>query len=256
MPTVSRRVNAHVVALLAVIGAALAVPGLVYAASGGAGLGGSGSKGSSNSTASGQVQQANVPVSASGNGITVRTLASAILRQPTKFTGTIGSGAAGETVEIQRKGRETNWQWANTTHDTASSSGSFTAVWPTDHIGEFAIRAVIVSGGAAHVAAASPSLTITVFRPAIATQYGPGFYGSRTACGEILKRGTIGTANRTLKCGTPVAIYYDGKMMVVPVIDRGPYANHADWDLTTATAKAMGIPGTATIGAVSLPKSG
>jgi hypothetical protein len=38
------------------------------------------------------------------------------------------------------------------------------------------------------------------------------------------------------------------------VIDRGPYANHADWDLTTATATALGIDGTATIGAVSLPQ--
>jgi hypothetical protein len=252
MSIVSRRVNAHAVALLAVSGSALAVPGLVYAASGGAGLGGSGGKASQVSSASGQVQPANVAVSASGGGITVRTLASAILRQPTKFTGTIGPSGAGETVEIQRKGRETNWRWANTAHDTASSSGSFTAVWPTNHIGEFAIRAVIVSSGASRV---SPSLTITVFRPAIATQYGPGFYGSRTACGQVLKKGTIGTANRTLRCGTPVAIYYNGKKMIVPVIDRGPYANHADWDLTTATAKAMGIPGTATIGAVSLPKA-
>jgi rare lipoprotein A (peptidoglycan hydrolase) len=63
----------------------------------------------------------------------------------------------------------------------------------------------------------------------------------------------IGVANRTLKCGTPVAIYYHGRTMIVPVIDRGPYANHADWDLTEATAKAMRIDGTATIGAVSLP---
>jgi rare lipoprotein A (peptidoglycan hydrolase) len=36
------------------------------------------------------------------------------------------------------------------------------------------------------------------------------------------------------------------------VIDRGPYANSADWDLTAATARALGITGTATIGAVSL----
>ena len=43
--------------------------------------------------------------------------------------------------------------------------------------------------------------------------------------------------------------------MIVPVIDRGPYANHADWDLTEATGRAMGINGTARIGAVSLPRS-
>ena len=70
-----------------------------------------------------------------------------------------------------------------------------------------------------------------------------------------LSRGTIGLANRTLRCGDPVAIYYQGRTMVVPVIDRGPYANGADWDLTDATGKAMGIDGTAQIDAVSLPSS-
>ncbi len=40
---------------------------------------------------------------------------------------------------------------------------------------------------------------------------------------------------------------------MVPVIDRGPYANGADWDLTVATGKALGITGTAQIDAVSLP---
>jgi rare lipoprotein A (peptidoglycan hydrolase) len=40
----------------------------------------------------------------------------------------------------------------------------------------------------------------------------------------------------------------------VPVIDRGPYANGADWDLTEATGRALGISGTAEIGAVSLPR--
>jgi rare lipoprotein A (peptidoglycan hydrolase) len=63
----------------------------------------------------------------------------------------------------------------------------------------------------------------------------------------------IGVANRTLRCGTMVALYYQGRTMVVPVIDRGPYAHHADWDLTVATARAIGLPGMAKIGAVSLP---
>ena len=44
-----------------------------------------------------------------------------------------------------------------------------------------------------------------------------------------------------------------GPHAVVPVIDRGPYANGADFDLTMATGRALGIGGTAQIGAVSLP---
>jgi rare lipoprotein A (peptidoglycan hydrolase) len=114
---------------------------------------------------------------------------------------------------------------------------------------------VVQRSAGARAASDSPSLTITVYRPSLATLYGPGFYGQRTACGTLLRARTLGVANRTLKCGTPVAIYYGGRTLIVPVIDRGPYAHHADWDLTMATARALGIDGTGTIGAVSLPRS-
>jgi hypothetical protein len=194
-------------------------------------------------------------VSASGNGITLATRASAFLRNQLSFTGSVSPSAVGRVVEIERRGRETNWAWAPTAHGTARASGAFSAVWPTNHIGQFAIRAVLQgsSGRRAHAASASPPVIVTVYRPAIATWYGPGFYGQRTACGQTLRPHTLGVANRALKCGTPVAIYYKGQTIVVPVIDRGPYANGADWDLTEATAKALGMDGTATIGAVSLP---
>ncbi len=97
-------------------------------------------------------------------------------------------------------------------------------------------------------------MTVIIYRPATATQYGPGFYGHRTACGAVLRRKTLGVANRTLPCGTRVAVYYGGRMIVVPVIDRGPYTRGVDWDLTEATGRALGIRGTARIGAVSLPR--
>jgi rare lipoprotein A len=99
---------------------------------------------------------------------------------------------------------------------------------------------------------ASPTLQINIYRPAIATYYGKGFFGRKTACGMILKRATLGVASRSLKCGTPVQIYYGGRSIVVPVIDRGPYANHASWDLTEATAQALGITGTEVVGAMPL----
>ncbi len=108
-------------------------------------------------------------------------------------------------------------------------------------------------GGAASAATAAPTLAVTIYRPSLATMYGPGFWGQRTACGKVLHRATLGVANRTLRCGEKVALYYRGRTLIVPVIDRGPYANGADWDLTEATDKALGVPGTATVGAVSLP---
>ncbi len=251
--------RADLYAFLAVLGAALAFPALSLASSGGTSLqtGGSGS-GSATAPSGGvlgpSVQAGNVPVSASGDGITLTSSASTLLRNQLSFTGTAPRGDAGQTVVIQRLGHQTNWQWAPTVQATVGSDGSFSAVWQTDHIGRFSIRAVIGSATAASTASALPTVTITVYRVAIATQYGPGFYGQRTACGQKLRRSTIGVANRTLKCGTQVAIYWHGKTMIVPVIDRGPYANHADWDLTEATGRAMGINGTARIGAVSLPQ--
>jgi rare lipoprotein A len=253
---VSRRANAYVITLLLSGGSALLVPQLGWASSGGTGIAPGTTPASPQASTIGSVVQAgNVIVRASGNGITVAARASAILRNQLRFTGTVPQAAAGGTVEIERLGRETGWAWAPTAHGTALANGSFSAVWPANHIGQFAVRAVIEGPGGviSRAGASSPTLTVTVYRPSIATWYGPGMYGSTTACGETLKPQTLGVANRTLKCGTKVAIYYHGRTMVVPVIDRGPYANHADWDLTQATARALGTGGISTIGAVSLP---
>jgi rare lipoprotein A len=83
---------------------------------------------------------------------------------------------------------------------------------------------------------------------AVATWFGPGFYGKQTACGQTLTPGVIGVANRTLPCGTLVQITYKGHALTVPVLDRGPYAHHASWDLTAGAAGALGITETVRIG--------
>jgi rare lipoprotein A len=251
----SRRRSVYAVCVMAF--AALALPASGWASSGGSGLspGGSGIPSSSGTSTnqSASVQSGNVSVSATGNGITLVTNASAMLRRGVAFSGTAPSRLAGDTIEIERSGHQTNWLWAPTVTATVRSDGSFAAVWHANHIGRFSIRAVVSSPSVAQSSTTTPALTITVYRPSLATQYGPGFYGHRTACGQKLTKVTIGLANRTLKCGTKVAVYYQGRTMIVPVIDRGPYANSADWDLTEATGQALGISGTAQVGAVSLP---
>jgi rare lipoprotein A len=78
-------------------------------------------------------------------------------------------------------------------------------------------------------------------RASIATWFGPGFYGRRTACGQLLTPAVAGVANRTLPCGTLVTFSYRGRAVTVPVIDRGPYANGADWDLTSQAAQLLGV---------------
>jgi rare lipoprotein A len=97
------------------------------------------------------------------------------------------------------------------------------------------------TGGVA--SAPAPS---TIHKVALATWFGPGFYGQRTACGQTLTPAVVGVANRTLPCGTLVKFSYHGHAAVVPVIDRGPYAhNGAQWDLTSGAASALGMTDTA-----------
>jgi rare lipoprotein A len=96
---------------------------------------------------------------------------------------------------------------------------------------------------------ASPAPARTkVHKTGIATWFGPGFYGRQTACGQMLTPAVVGVANRTLPCGTLVKVSYKGHALVVPVLDRGPYANHADWDLTAGAAQALDITETVRIG--------
>lgn len=83
---------------------------------------------------------------------------------------------------------------------------------------------------------------------ALATWFGPGFYGQKTACGQTLTPAVVGVANRTLPCGTLVKFSLRGHALVVPVIDRGPYArNGAQWDLTTEAARQIGMADTSQI---------
>ena len=161
------------------------------------------------------------------------------------------SGAAGQTVVVER--REANGPWEQAATTVAAQDGSFDAAWRTDHIGHFALRAHVQStgvGSTAAAAAALPTSEITIFRGALATWFGPGFYGRRTACGQRLTHRLLGVAHRTLPCGTKVALLYKGRTITVPVVDRGPFAHGASYDLTSATAQALGMTQTARIGAV------
>lgn len=82
----------------------------------------------------------------------------------------------------------------------------------------------------------------------IATWFGPGFYGQKTACGQTMTPKIVGVASRTLPCGTLVLVNYKGHQLTVPVIDRGPYAhNGATWDLTWGAASAFAIEDTVRI---------
>ncbi|HEY1597358.1 MAG TPA: septal ring lytic transglycosylase RlpA family protein [Thermoleophilaceae bacterium] len=162
--------------------------------------------------------------------------------------------AAGQTVTLET--REGNDQWVSVASVAVAPDGSFDSSWRPDGSGQFQLRGVLAS---ASTAAASPSSsaprTVVVYKPSIATWYGPGFYGKRTACGQRLTRTTLGVAHKRLPCGTQVQVSFRGHTIVVPVVDRGPFAHHASWDLTAATAKQLGMTVTSRVGAAPLDLS-
>jgi rare lipoprotein A (peptidoglycan hydrolase) len=103
------------------------------------------------------------------------------------------------------------------------------------------------TGGASTAAAAEAEtgggIAFSALQSAGATWYGPGFYGKRTACGQVLRPGTLGVAHRNLPCGTAVKFVYRGRQIVTRVIDRGPYSKGFSWDLTNGAREALGFEG-------------
>jgi rare lipoprotein A len=84
---------------------------------------------------------------------------------------------------------------------------------------------------------------LNVYRVATASWYGPGLYGNRLGCGGTLTAGRLGVAHKSLPCGTKVTIRHGGRVLRVPVIDRGPYVGGREFDLTAATARRLGFRG-------------
>ncbi len=72
--------------------------------------------------------------------------------------------------------------------------------------------------------------------------YGPGFYGSGTACGQVYSKTIMGVAHRTLPCGTLVTFRNpaNGRQITVPVIDRGPYVSGRTWDMSKGLCEYLG----------------
>ncbi len=249
------RANRYVASLLAAGAGALALPALAAAGSGGAPSGSGGSAAGATASTNPPVEPGNTTVSATGNGITLQTSASAFVRTGVSVTGTVPAGNAGSAVEIDQLPSTAGASWTEVAVVQARSNGSFAATFRTTRAGPLTIRAEIHSSQASSATAAPPAVAVTVYRRSIATLYGPGFWGHRTACGVILRRRTIGVANRTLPCGTEIQVYWKGSVITVPVIDRGPYAHNANWDLTMATARALGMEGTGVVGAAALPST-
>jgi rare lipoprotein A len=76
-----------------------------------------------------------------------------------------------------------------------------------------------------------------------ASWYGPGFYGNRTASGEVLRPGTYTAAHRSLPFGTRVRVtnLNNGRSAVVRINDRGPFTGGRIIDLAHGAASDLGV---------------
>ena len=157
-------------------------------------------------------------------------------------------GGGHQTVVLQRLDKRRGWR--NVARTRVRSTDRFELRWRADRSGRTSLRAVLAGERRTAAAGPPPIASIIVYRPALATFYGPGFFGKQTACGQTLTPDLHGVAHKRLPCGTAVQITYAGREITVPVIDRGPYNGDYSWDLTQATADALGFTGAGEIGYV------
>lgn len=130
-------------------------------------------------------------------------------------------------------------RWIPVAHATTGARGRFQLRYAPRRTGSWDVQ-VHVRGDAWLQSATARIGRLVSYQPAIASWYGGG---GETACGSYLTSATMGVANRTLPCGTPVTLRYDGRTVTVDVIDRGPYVEGREFDLTEATKRALDFEG-------------
>jgi len=90
---------------------------------------------------------------------------------------------------------------------------------------------------------AAPAAAPAFRQVGVASWYGPGFHGKRTASGERFDQNDLTAAHRKLPLGSEVKVTNldNGRSIVVEINDRGPYAKGRVIDLSKAAARRLGI---------------
>lgn len=81
------------------------------------------------------------------------------------------------------------------------------------------------------------------FQKGIASYYGPGFQGEKTASGESFNINDLTAAHRTLPFNTKVRVtnLENSKSVIVRINDRGPFKKGRIIDLSLGAAKKIGL---------------
>lgn len=153
--------------------------------------------------------------------------------------GTVTPRGTGRRVRLQVQTRK---GWQSVARNVTGQGGTFRLRYTPRSPGSLRTRVVFL-GDSKHRASRRTIGRIDVFRKAQASWYGPGLYGNKLGCGGRLTQGTIGVAHKSLPCGTPLTVRYNGRSVRVRVIDRGPYVGNREYDLTSATRSRIGFSG-------------
>ena len=89
--------------------------------------------------------------------------------------------------------------------------------------------------------APAPDEIVADIADGVASWYGPGFAGRRTASGERFNPAELTAAHRTLPFGSKVRVTHNGRSVVVRINDRGPFHGGRVIDLSQAAAEQIGI---------------
>ena len=160
--------------------------------------------------------------------------------------GYVPSGRSGRRVvlELLMSGR-----WLERDRALTGAEGKFYLAWYPSRTGRYPVRVREVY--ASPDTLPSRRRLLYIYRRAIASWYGPGFHGNRTACGQTFTSRLLGVAHRSLPCGYRVTVRYRGRAITVPVVDRGPYVHGRDYDLTHATKEYLDFEGVGEIWATA-----
>jgi len=169
--------------------------------------------------------------------LNVRTGRRAVVR------GTLKPAAAGRVVRLERLGAK---GWRAIDKARTADGGRFTLRFRSRRVDTAKVRVRFAGDGRASAVRRRIG-RLNVYRPALASWYGPGLYGNRLGCGGTLNAGTIGVAHKSLPCGSRVVLRKGGRVVRARVIDRGPYVGAREFDLTQATKQRLGFGSTGTV---------
>ena len=77
----------------------------------------------------------------------------------------------------------------------------------------------------------------------VASWYGTGFHGRRTASGQVFDQERLTAAHKTLPFGTKLRVtnLRNGRSVLVTVTDRGPYVRNRQLDVSFGAARRLGL---------------